>query len=67
MKRSINEFYELLANLFGVFDTDWQSDFGDDGYKDYFGRADISEPLFLSDIQPRNELAVEVVRARRRA
>lgn len=65
MKRQINEFYELLANLFGVFDTDWENDFEDDGYSDYRGRADIGEPLFISDIKPAARPAVEVVRPNR--
>ncbi|NLC79108.1 MAG: hypothetical protein GX683_05230 [Ruminococcaceae bacterium] len=67
MKKNVNEFYELLANMFGVFDTDWQSDFEDDGYDDYFAREAVDAPLFVSDIANARCISLEVVRGRRRA
>ncbi len=66
MKRSFTKVLDFIAAAAGVFDVEWEKDFDDDGYDDITGRADIDEPIFLSDFED-NVIAVNIAAAKYRA
>jgi len=37
---------DMVANLLGVFDVDWDKGFEDDGYDDVLALAPFTEPLW---------------------
>lgn len=55
---------DFIASLFTAFDVDWDSDYADDGYTDFWGRAPLNEPLFIGDLEDEREDAAPAVARR---